>query len=123
MNLNINKHIINIAFNVGAAATSGSMDKIDVHSEFEDYIEQKAIDFEINRASIQEEYNVNDYYDLIDLYSERVISQWSNSYRCGVCGKFITDDEGMTTLNKVWVCNNDTCRYLDKDNQAIERFK
>lgn len=46
-----------------------------------------------------------------------------NEYKCQVCGKFITEDEGITTLNGLWVCDNDTCRTLDEDNQAIENIQ
>lgn len=44
-----------------------------------------------------------------------------DKYKCEVCGKFITDDEGITTLDGSWVCDNDTCRTLDEDDQAIEK--
>jgi len=42
-------------------------------------------------------------------------------YECMVCGKLITDDEGVTTLNGLWVCDNDSCRTLDEDNEATEK--
>jgi ribosomal protein L37AE/L43A len=44
-------------------------------------------------------------------------------YKCEVCGSFITNDEGITTLSGLWVCDNDTCRELDEENQAIEKIK
>jgi predicted RNA-binding Zn-ribbon protein involved in translation (DUF1610 family) len=42
-------------------------------------------------------------------------------YQCQACGKYITDDEGTTTLSGAWVCDNDTCRILDEDNNSIEK--
>lgn len=42
------------------------------------------------------------------------------AYKCMVCEKFITDEEGITTLNGLWVCDNDSCRTLNDDNDAIE---
>lgn len=42
-------------------------------------------------------------------------------YKCEVCGKYITDDEGITTLSGLWVCDNDSCRTLDEENNAIEK--
>ncbi len=41
-------------------------------------------------------------------------------YMCEVCGNFITDEEGITTLNGLWVCDNNSCRTLDEENQATE---
>lgn len=40
------------------------------------------------------------------------------AYKCEVCGKFITPEEGITTLEGLWVCDKDSCRFLDKDNNA-----
>jgi ribosomal protein S26 len=42
-------------------------------------------------------------------------------YKCMVCGKLIDEDKGITTLNGLWVCDEDTCRTLDVDSQAIEK--
>lgn len=42
------------------------------------------------------------------------------SYKCEVCGKFISDFDGITTKNGLWVCDSDTCRTLNEDNDAIE---
>jgi len=41
-------------------------------------------------------------------------------YQCMVCGKFVRENEGATTLNGLWVCDEDTCRVLNEDNDAIE---
>ena len=41
-------------------------------------------------------------------------------YKCEVCNKFNPDEEGITTLNSLWVCDNDSCRTLDVENQATE---
>lgn len=42
-------------------------------------------------------------------------------YKCEVCGKFISEDKGITTLNGLWVCDDNNCRTLDEENQAIEK--
>lgn len=49
--------------------------------------------------------------------------EWDGVYRykCHHCGKFITNEEGITTLSGSWVCDNDTCRTLDDENEATER--
>jgi hypothetical protein len=39
-------------------------------------------------------------------------------YRCMECGKMIDENDGITTVDGEWVCDNDTCRTLDADNQA-----
>ena len=44
-------------------------------------------------------------------------------YKCEVCGNFISEDKGVTTLNGLWVCDSDSCRTLDNDNQATEKCK
>lgn len=44
-----------------------------------------------------------------------------NKYMCEVCGEFISDEEGVTTINGYWVCDLDTCRTLDNENDAIEK--
>lgn len=41
-----------------------------------------------------------------------------NKYNCQRCGKLIPEDEGITCLNGYWVCDTDTCRTLDDDNDA-----
>ena len=43
-----------------------------------------------------------------------------NTYKCEVCGGFIEDEQGTTTLNGLWVCDNDSCRTINDDNQAEE---
>jgi hypothetical protein len=40
------------------------------------------------------------------------------TYKCQCCGKFITDEEGITCYNGEWVCDNDTCRTLDSNSEA-----
>lgn len=42
------------------------------------------------------------------------------THRCQVCGKLICGKDGVTTLNGWFVCDNDSCRTLDEENQAIE---
>lgn len=44
-------------------------------------------------------------------------------YKCQVCNKLVTKDEGVTTLNGYWVCDNNSCRILREDNESIERDK
>jgi len=39
-------------------------------------------------------------------------------YQCQKCGKFITEEEGVTCIDGSWVCDNDNCRTLDEDNEA-----
>jgi hypothetical protein len=41
-------------------------------------------------------------------------------FKCEACHKFISETEGITTLNGLWVCDERSCRTLDEDNQAIE---
>ena len=41
-------------------------------------------------------------------------------YKCQSCGKFIKNIEGITTLNGLWICDKDSCRTLDNENQATE---
>lgn len=41
-------------------------------------------------------------------------------FQCQVCGKFILEEEGITTLNSLWVCDKDSCRTLNKENEAKE---
>ena len=48
------------------------------------------------------------------------VKKMKEKYQCMVCGKWITDDEGITTLNGLWVCDNNSCRTLDEDNNATE---
>lgn len=59
-----------------------------------------------------------------DDYSEwtpkDVTSPPDELFKCQVCGKFIRADEGITTLNGWWVCDNDSCRTLDDENEATE---
>lgn len=43
-----------------------------------------------------------------------------NAYRCQVCGKFISTNDGITTLNGYWVCDSNKCRTLNDENQSIE---
>lgn len=39
-------------------------------------------------------------------------------YKCQCCGKYISNEEGITTVEGAWVCDADTCRTLDDDNEA-----
>jgi hypothetical protein len=39
-------------------------------------------------------------------------------YKCQCCGEFITEDQGITCHNGEWVCDNDSCRILDKNNES-----
>jgi len=41
-------------------------------------------------------------------------------YKCEVCGKFISNYDGITTLSGLWVCDDNSCRTLDEENQATE---
>jgi hypothetical protein len=44
-----------------------------------------------------------------------------DTHKCQVCGKYISDDEGVTTKCGSWVCDQDTCRTLDDENEAIKK--
>ena len=39
-------------------------------------------------------------------------------YQCQFCGKFISNDEGITCVDGSWVCDNDSCRTLDEENES-----
>lgn len=43
------------------------------------------------------------------------------TYKCQKCGIFITDDEGITCQDGSWVCDYDSCRSLDAENEAHMR--
>lgn len=43
-------------------------------------------------------------------------------YKCEVCGQLVSEDKGITTINGLWVCDNDTCRTLDENCNAIEKI-
>lgn len=42
----------------------------------------------------------------------------ANQYKCEVCGKFINEEDGITAVEGEFVCDNDSCRHLDEENQA-----
>lgn len=46
---------------------------------------------------------------------------FTDKYECEVCGKFISEAEGITTINGLWVCDDDSCRTLDEENEATEK--
>jgi hypothetical protein len=39
-------------------------------------------------------------------------------YQCACCGRFINDEDGVTTLEGLWICDKDECRTLNDDNDA-----
>jgi ribosomal protein S26 len=39
-------------------------------------------------------------------------------YECQYCGKFIPEDEGITCVDGSWVCDDNSCRTLDDENEA-----
>ncbi|MEG0898399.1 MAG: hypothetical protein RSF40_01635 [Oscillospiraceae bacterium] len=39
-------------------------------------------------------------------------------YKCQYCGKYITNDEGITCVDGSWVCDNDSCRTDDEDGDS-----
>ena len=42
-----------------------------------------------------------------------------DKYKCETCKKFISEEEGVTTLCGTWVCDRDSCRTLDNNNDAF----
>lgn len=42
-------------------------------------------------------------------------------YKCQACGKWIYDEDGVTTLGGEWVCDSASCRTLDNENDATIR--
>lgn len=44
-------------------------------------------------------------------------------YKCDVCKQIIPESDGITTLSGSWVCDADTCRTLDNENQAHEKAR
>lgn len=85
---------------------------------------QRTICIDLNEAAS----NVEDIVPMIEKYlecegfSDEVYIE-DEQYQCQSCGKFITEDEGVTCEDGSWVCDEDTCRTLDEDNEAhiIER--
>jgi ribosomal protein S26 len=39
-------------------------------------------------------------------------------YECMKCWKLIPEDEGITCTNGKWVCDDESCRTLDEENEA-----
>lgn len=39
-------------------------------------------------------------------------------YKCHKCNKLIDEEEGITTKSGLFVCDDNTCRTLDVDNEA-----
>ncbi len=67
---------------------------------------------------------------LIDHYKGRMNADGEvitvEKYKCMVCGKFISNNEGITTVDGLWVCDNGSCRTLDDENEAhalVREFK
>lgn len=59
----------------------------------------------------------------IDGYFIYELEELEEKYRCHVCGKMITNDEGITTLNGWWVCDSETCRtVVDDGSECIEKY-
>lgn len=42
-------------------------------------------------------------------------------YQCEVCKELIPEADGITTVSGSWVCDADTCRTLDDENQAQQK--
>lgn len=43
-----------------------------------------------------------------------------NEYMCEVCGQYTEEDKGVTAIDGSWVCDRDSCRELDSENNAIK---
>lgn len=39
-------------------------------------------------------------------------------FKCQVCGKLITENDGITAECGSWVCDNDSCRTLDNESKS-----
>lgn len=61
-------------------------------------------------------------YDACDVVMLRGKKEMEE-YKCEVCSSYISECEGITTLNGLWVCDKNTCRTLDEENQAKEIVK
>lgn len=42
-------------------------------------------------------------------------------YRCEECLEFVSEKNGITTLSGRWVCDKNSCRDLDNENNAIDK--
>ena len=42
-------------------------------------------------------------------------------YKCEYCGKYISEDDGVTEITGLWVCANDSCIIVNGNNDAICR--
>ena len=42
----------------------------------------------------------------------------SEQYRCDYCNKLVDEDDAVTTIDGNYVCDKDSCRTLDGDNEA-----
>jgi len=64
-------------------------------------------------------------YGIIDTFGTPILQgeQAELTYACHVCGKYIPESAGITTLDGLWVCDNDSCRDLDADCQATAKNK
>lgn len=58
--------------------------------------------------------NEADYY--IDFKLDELTEV--ESYKCQVCGKFVAENQGITTLEGNWVCDDDSCRTLTEDSDS-----
>jgi hypothetical protein len=64
-------------------------------------------------------------YGIIDTFGTPILQgeQAELTYACHVCGKYIPESAGVTTIDGLWVCDNDSCRTLDADCQATAKNK
>jgi hypothetical protein len=64
-------------------------------------------------------------YGIIDTFGTPILQgkQAELTYACHVCGKYIPESAGVTTIDGLWVCDNDSCRDLDADCQATAKNK
>lgn len=67
-------------------------------------------------------YSADHSYDWTCPHCGGIIPHLSNgAYRCEVCGDLVAEGYGITTESGLWVCDSDSCRTLDDENNAHEK--
>lgn len=89
---------------------------LDVDRFTNDLIRTYGLDSYINNGDTRQ-HEVDQYHIF-----EFTADDYDEQYRCQVCGKFIAGEDGVTTVNGWWVCDSDTCRTLDEENEATEKY-
>lgn len=61
------------------------------------------------------------FTNIIKAEQEQGYSCYEESFKCEECGKLIRESEGITTKSGRWVCDNNNCRDLDEESEAIDK--